>query len=95
MLQSLRLLTFLAAFCLANSRTLFAQQPVQGTSISNTGNQRFALFQGTYYEGANGQTVSSQGVFKIDTATGDVWLFTLGIDKDGKFIERWAKIDNK
>ena len=72
----------------------FAQQPVARATSASTANQRFVLLQGTYSALVEGRTTSDQhALFKIDTATGEVWIFVTFV-KDGKLIQRWSIIDN-
>jgi hypothetical protein len=43
---------------------------------------------------SEGRTSVEQGVFKIDTATGQTWRHSTGVTKDGQFFERWVPIQN-
>jgi len=53
---------------------------------------RYQLFQGTYktYDLKSQQSVTSSGIFLIDTQTGTVKRYLNKIDEDGKYIETWV-----
>jgi len=68
------------------------QQPVASPTVNPT-SQRFVLFQGTYSAIVNGKMVNNiQSVFRIDTATGQVWMLIVGV-KDNQPIQRWSPIN--
>ena len=50
---------------------------IQGVTPVGTVVGRYQLFQGTYKIAVipNGTTVDTQGIIKLDTATGKTWLF--------------------
>lgn len=88
------LVKVLAIVIIIASNAAFAQQPVARATTANTASQRFVLFQGTFVASVGGSNTNDQkALFKIDTATGDVWMFVTGIS-DGKLIQRWSKIEN-
>src|SRR5229473_296767 len=57
---------------------------------------RFQLHEFDYVATAldSGASGKQHGIFRIDTATGDVWLYITGIDKGGKLVSFWSKIDD-
>jgi hypothetical protein len=44
---------------------------------------------------ANGQSGHQATVFKMDTATGQGWLYRTGMDSKGKFYNVWAPIEQQ
>ncbi|NCC51036.1 MAG: hypothetical protein EOM20_07440 [Spartobacteria bacterium] len=52
---------------------------------------RYQLFQGTFFEN-RGKGVDRMAVFKIDSITGDTWIYREGIDTKGDFYSRWSLI---
>ena len=52
---------------------------------------RYVLFAGQYRITASS---TDQGVFKLDTETGQAWVFATGVTSDGVFVQRWSPISN-
>jgi len=57
---------------------------------------RYQLFQGQYttYDLKRQQTSTTNSVFLLDTATGQVKRYVNKIDEDGKYIESWMPTGN-
>ena len=57
---------------------------------------RYQLFQGQYttYDLKRQQTSTTNSVFLLDTATGQVKRFVNKIDENGKYTESWMPTDN-
>ena len=57
---------------------------------------RYQLFQGQYttYDLKRQQTSTTNSVFLLDTATGQVKRYINKIDEDGKYIESWMPTEN-
>jgi len=57
---------------------------------------RYQLFQGQYttYDLKRQQTSTTNSVFLLDSATGQVKRYVNKIDEDGKYIESWMPTDN-
>ncbi len=59
---------------------------------------RYQMFGGTFTVGSeyrNGAPVVVNGVFKLDTYTGQVWILKVNTQKDGTRVEKWKPVDNK
>ncbi|CAH2032423.1 hypothetical protein [Trichlorobacter ammonificans] len=56
---------------------------------------RYQLFQGSYttFDLKRKETYVHQGVFLLDTATGDVKRYINKIDVEGRYIETWLPTD--
>lgn len=62
-----------------------------GQNITSTINTaRFILFGGSY---KTTEAVTEDGVFKLDTYSGDTWILRVIID-NGKRIERWEPVSD-
>jgi hypothetical protein len=63
-------------------------------TVSSPG--RFQLIAGPFTAVISGaqstQTSVNQGIFKIDTATGQTWHYATGLTKEGQYFERWVAI---
>ena len=67
------------------SAILAAEQNSTATYTSN----RYLLFSGAFVVEGTGKTF--QGVFKLDTFTGDTWYLQLAV-VNGKVMRRWVLI---
>lgn len=58
------------------------------------GEGRYALFQGKYshYDGTQGAYTDIQGIFLIDTVTGDVSILLSSSDEKGRRIRYWEPL---
>ncbi|KAF0143673.1 MAG: hypothetical protein FD156_2483 [Nitrospirae bacterium] len=76
-------------FILLTGTIVCAENPVPKDTLYDIG--RYQLFQGTYttFDLKNGQSVTSNGVFLLDTKTGSVKRYLNKIDEDGSYIETW------
>lgn len=52
----------------------------------------FVLLAGDYNIAVPGERQVEQGVFRLDTRTGDTWALRITIDAAGNRIGRWAPI---
>jgi hypothetical protein len=55
---------------------------------------RYQLFHGSFYERRD-KVYERTGVFKIDTITGDSWIYREGLDSRGEFYSRWVEISDR
>ena len=53
---------------------------------------RYQLLSGKHLAVGKGQSVEMNNVFKIDTATGQTWIFIYGIQDNGSFTQEWRPI---
>ena len=53
---------------------------------------RYQLFQGKYNIMANGSIIENDAIFRIDTMTGEVWIYWEGSNASKAWSE-WRKID--
>ncbi|MBI3365095.1 MAG: hypothetical protein HY033_09335 [Ignavibacteriae bacterium] len=53
---------------------------------------RYQLFQGVYSISLKPESVKEEGVFKIDTQTGSVWVYLAGQDSNGTSYSEWNLI---
>jgi len=93
-----RLLVLLVALsvviCVA---VVWAQVAKDGPGIkspSSTSGGRYQLFQGQYTVNAAGTPFKEIGVFKINTETGQVWVYQEGRTKSGEFYKKWEAVGN-
>ena len=72
---------------------LYAQSQ---TPIYSTG-AKYQLFQGTYSWISNYDDIvlEKTEVFKINTETGEVWIFNSVRQEDGQYLDFWTPIDGK
>jgi len=63
---------------------------VQGSSSVG----RFQLFQGTFtiVDSKNSRSEKQVEMFLLDTSTGRVQRYAIGVDKDGKLFEGWLDV---
>jgi hypothetical protein len=59
----------------------------------STNGGRFQLFQGLATINAQGTPFNAPSVFKIDSATGQVWKYEEGQTMDGKRYKHWVPIE--
>jgi hypothetical protein len=57
---------------------------------------RYQLFQGYYYvmDATTSTLKEDKAIFKIDTATGQVWMYYVSLNSTGATYE-WIKVGNK
>lgn len=67
--------------------------PREGGGCAEVG--RYQLFQGSYttFDLKRKETYVHQGVFLLDTLTGDVRRYINKIDENGRYIETWLPTD--
>lgn len=55
---------------------------------------KYQLFQGYYdeFDLKNNTKTERKAIFKIDTVTGKVWKYVVGIAKDGNPFEDWQPV---
>ncbi|GEM_PF-5664753 len=82
----------ICAFCAALfiSRLYADDRPASQTALG-----RFQLFQGYYTVSSGGTAFKENAVFKLDTVTGEVWVYFEGMDKNGKFFKRWLPTETE
>lgn len=82
---------------------LAAGQLVRGRNVApnvtpTITTSRYVMFGGTFNVGSelrNGEPVVENGVFKLDTYTGQAWILKAGKRQDGTRMEVWKPIDGK
>ncbi len=76
---------FIAVLIIVYVNILYAQAPAS----KDIG--RYQLFQGTYnFENHATDHVGKEvGIFLLDTSTGKVKSYSIGMTKDGKLFSRW------
>ena len=52
---------------------------------------RYQLFQGTFFEN-RGKGFERTTIFKVDTITGDSWIYRAGLNSKGDYYSRWEAI---
>lgn len=60
----------------------------QGTTHANG---RFQIIAGSYTFGDT-HVMTEHTVFKMDTSTGQAWVYIVGKNADGKIFNKWASI---
>jgi hypothetical protein len=54
---------------------------------------RFQIINSSYVAVSGRTEIKTEGLFKIDTATGRTWLFFTGLSKDNQYVQKWTLID--
>ena len=87
--------TVIAMVVLAVAYQIWAKQ-VNPKQLSETAPRevsgRYILFQGHYTINAKGKPIKEDGVFKLDTDTGKVWIYREGLTEDDNIYQRWEGI---
>ncbi len=55
---------------------------------------RYQLFQGQFTIVSSGTPFKEIGVFKLDTHTGQTWMYAEGSNRDGQLYKEWRAIQN-
>lgn len=82
----------LAAFAFALLLFCEAQVRSQQAAPNGANQGKFELHEFDYIGTTQTASVRTHGVFRIDTATGDTWIYLSGAGSDGKFVSAWGKI---
>jgi hypothetical protein len=72
---------------------LLSDKPIMAQSGEKGEMERFQLFQGhyTHFDQKLHSSVELDGLFKIDTQTGVVWLYESDMDDAGVLHKAWLK----
>lgn len=56
------------------------------------GEDRYQLFQGQYkaWDEGSGSMVDSSDLFLLDSTTGDIQIYSVSTNKDGKTVRAWT-----
>ena len=77
---------------LAKQAGAVSSEPAPLTTWSDAAKGRYGLVAGSFTAVLANETTVGQGIFRIDTATGQTWRYTTGRTKEGQFFERWALV---
>jgi hypothetical protein len=62
-------------------------------SSPNPGNPgKFQIVPAEYLYMAKGATLKQPGVFRLNTETGETWIYVHLLDDQGKFVEKWSPV---
>ena len=77
---------------LAKQAGAVSSEPAPLTTGSDAAKGRYGLVAGSFTAVLANETTVGQGIFRIDTATGQTWRYTTGRTKEGQFFERWILV---
>ena len=88
-----RLIALIVMLCVFGCAIIAWAQSAKST-YGVTENGRFQLLQGPCTEPTSKGSFDEYRIFRIDTQTGDTWVFLTGLDGNGKLVNCWLRIGN-